>query len=325
MATKIIIDTDPGVDDAMAIQFALGSEEFEIVGLTTVFGNVDIDTVTTNALRLLHLANRNDIPVAKGASKPLNREFSGGVPFVHGNDGQGNTWKPVSPLFPIKSTAVEFIIETILKFPNEITIAAIGPLTNLALAIEQQPEIQNFVKEIVIMGGNAFCSGNATPAAEANILSDPEAADAVFGAAWPITMVGLDVTHKTILRKDVLSELSKFDSPINQQVTSAYIFYQDFFIKTNKIEGTYVHDSSVFAYLINKQLYKTIKCPIRVETIESISRGKTWPSLGESDHEEGDALVPWKNRPKINICVDVDSDGVLELLKNRLNPQSKII
>ena len=225
MARKIIIDTDPGVDDGMAIQLALGSKEFEILGLTTVFGNVDVGTATANALRLLHLANKATIPVAKGASDPINGKFNGGVPFVHGTDGQGNTWQPLSPLRPIKTTAAEFIIEKTLQFPKEVTIAAIGPLSNLALALQKKPEIQHLVKEIVIMGGNAFCSGNATPAAEANILSDPDAADIVLGAAWPVTMIGLDVTHKIVLHKDILAELSLFDSPINKQVTSSYIFY----------------------------------------------------------------------------------------------------
>ncbi|MCH7974244.1 MAG: nucleoside hydrolase [Bacteroidetes bacterium] len=318
MTRKLIIDTDPGVDDGMAIQLALNSKEFEILGLTTVFGNIDVNIATTNALRLLYLANKPTIPVAKGASKPLNREFSGGVPFVHGEDGQGNTWQPASPLLPINNPADEFIIEQILKFPNELTIAAIGPLTNIASALHRNPEIQDLVIEIVIMGGNAFCSGNATPAAEANILSDPEAADIVLGANWAITMVGLDVTHKIILHKDVLEEISLFDSSLNKQVTSAYIFYQDFFMKTNKIEGTYVHDSSVFAYLINKSLFKTLQFPIRVETTDCLSIGKTWPSLGESDYEEDEALKPWDNRPKINICVGVDNNAVVELLKSRL-------
>lgn len=315
---KLIIDTDPGVDDSMALQFALASKEFYILGITTVFGNVDIEQTTKNALRLLHLANRSDIPVAKGASKPVQGEFLGGVPFVHGYDGQGNTWKPAGPLKPIDIGAEEFIIEQVLRYPNQVSIAALGPLTNLARALDKEPKIQDKVKEIVFMGGNAFCSGNATPTAEANMLSDPEAADKVLGANWPMTMVGLDVTHKTLLSRDTLNRISLFRLPLNDFVMEAYQFYQDFFMKANKIDGTFVHDSSVIAYLIDRNLYKTVEYPVRVETQHSISRGKTWPSLGESDHEGAKALEPWRNRPKIKICLDVEDRKVIQLLVQRL-------
>lgn len=315
---KIIIDTDPGIDDSMAIQMALASKEFEILGLTTVFGNVDIHLATINALRLLDLANRPEIPVAKGASTPFKGKFMGGVPFVHGKDGQGNTWQPQSNISHVSIAADEFIIEQVLKFPNQVTIAALGPLTNLASALSKKPEIQNLVKEVVFMGGNAFCAGNATPAAEANMLSDPDAADMVLGASWPITMIGLDVTHKTILSKDILEKIAEFDSPLNNHVIKAYQFYLDFFMKVNKLDGTFIHDSSVFAYLINKALYKTVNYPVRVETQDGMSKGKTWPSIGESDHEEGKALQPWKNRPKVNICIDVEAQKVVDLIQSRL-------
>ena len=318
MKKKLIIDTDPGVDDAMAIQLALNSPEFEILGLTTVFGNVDIDLTTVNALRLIDLANKPVIPVAKGAAKPLFGEFKGGVPFVHGDDGQGNTFRPASHLQPIDISAEDFIIQQVLQFPNEVTIATLGPLTNLALALEKNPQIQHLVKEVIIMGGNAFCAGNATPVAEANILCDPEAADMVFGAAWPMTLIGLDVTHKVFLPMETLEEISKGSSPINQHVTASYLFYQDFFRKANKIEGSFIHDSSVIAYLLNQNFFKTISCPIRVETSDCISRGKTWPSLGDSDDETRNELNPWKNRPKVNIAVEVNGESIIELLKERL-------
>lgn len=318
LMSKLIIDTDPGVDDSMAIQFALASEEFEILGLTTVFGNVDVEKATINALRLLHLGGRPEIPVSKGAANPLRGKFMGGVPFVHGKDGQGNTWQPKSPLRPVSLPADEFIIEQIVRFPNQVTIAALGPLTNLASALRRKPEIQNKVKEIVLMGGNAFCSGNATPAAEANVLSDPHAADIVLGANWPVTMVGLDVTHKTILGKKTLEEISEFKSPLNNYVMDAYQFYQECFMRVNSVPGTFVHDSSVIAYLIDRSLYKTISFPVKIETQECISKGKVWPSLGDSDCEGGDALRPWQGRPTIDICVEVNSKGVVQLLKDHL-------
>jgi inosine-uridine nucleoside N-ribohydrolase len=317
MKRKIIIDTDPGVDDGMAIQIALNSEEFEIIGLTTVFGNVSVERATINALRLVHISGR-PIPVVKGAANPLKGKFNGGVPFVHGNDGQGNTWHEESPLSSLEISAFEFLEQQILLNKNEITIIAIGPLTNLALTLELNPSIAGLVKEIIIMGGNAFCSGNATPAAEANILSDPDAADLVLGAEWPITMVGLDVTHKVLMHNSLLNKIAEGDNPLNKYVASTFPFYRDFFMHTNKIEGIFVHDSSAIVYCLHREFFKTIACAVRVETSSSISRGKTWPSLGDSDHEEGEALIPWRGRPKVNICIDVDVEAVLKTILNRL-------
>lgn len=318
MRSKIIIDTDPGVDDGMAIQLALNSPEFEILGLTTVFGNASIEVTTTNALRLLDIANKREIPVHRGASKPLLRSFKGGVPQVHGKDGQGNTYRSQSQLKPNSLIAQDFMAEQIKKFPHEITIVAIGPLTNLALLIKENKEIEGLVKEVVIMGGNAFCAGNATPAAEANVLSDPEAADLVLGADWKVNMIGLDVTHKILMSSQQLDRIAEGKKKLNQYVASTFHFYRNFFKKVNKIDGIYIHDSTVIVYLLARELFELKSYPIKVETINSISLGKTWPSLGESDHEEGIELLPWKNRQKVNICVDVKSDSVLKFIEDRL-------
>jgi inosine-uridine nucleoside N-ribohydrolase len=310
---KIIIDTDPGVDDAMAIQLAINSDEFEILGLTTVFGNVSVDLATINALRLIDIAGQN-IPVSIGAAAPLKGEFMGGVPFVHGNDGQGNTWHKKSALLPIELSAAEFIVQQILKYPKQVTLIAIGPLTNLALALELNPSITASVQEVVMMGGNAFCPGNATPAAEANIFSDPDAADIVFGADWPVTMVGLDVTHKVFMHNSMLEKIAENKSPLNKYVASTVPFYRDFFVKTNKIEGIFVHDSSAIMYCLNPALFKTIQCPVRVETHDCISKGKSWPSSGDADQES----EPWQGRPDINICVEVNGDAIVAQITQRL-------
>ncbi|MEM8524488.1 MAG: nucleoside hydrolase [Bacteroidota bacterium] len=319
MPRKLIIDTDPGVDDALAIQLTINSPELELIGLTTIFGNVDVGLATENALRLLDLAGRSDIPVAKGAAKPLVDPFVGGAQFVHGEDGQGNTFRPKSANKTIELSAVDFIIEQVKKYPNEVTLAAVGPYTNLALALQKAPEIQQLVKEVILMGGNAFQEGNITPAAEANVYGDVHAADMVLGADWKITMIGLDVTHTIMLHEDRLAAIAKqSDTPLHQFVAEAYIFYQDFYKRVNKIEGSYIHDSSVIAYLINKNLFKSIQCPIRVETRDGMSKGKTWPSLGTSDDEGSKVLAPWQNRPKVNLCTAVDSEGVLRLLEERL-------
>jgi inosine-uridine nucleoside N-ribohydrolase len=318
MKHKIIFDTDPGVDDAMAIQFALNSPEIEILGLTTVYGNVDLEKTTANALRLLELAERTEIPVAKGADKPLTRSFGGGVPFVHGDDGQGNTNRPESSNVIHALEAHEFMAEQIKRLPNEITLVAVGPLTNLALFVQEYGELVDLVKEVIIMGGNAFCPGNATPAAEANILNDPEAADIVFGTNWKLSMIGLDVTHKVLLTSQRLAEIATGSSELNRFVAEATIFYLSFYQKNNKIDGIFVHDSSAVAYLLNRELFTVVQHPVKVETATSISFGKTWPLVEEVDFDERPALLPWQGRPNVTICIDVDAEAVLKLLTERL-------
>jgi inosine-uridine nucleoside N-ribohydrolase len=317
---KIIIDTDPGVDDAMAIQLAINSDEFEILGLTTVFGNVSVELATINALRLIHIANQN-IPVAVGAADPLRGKFEGGAPTVHGDDGQGNTWHKKSPLLPLQLSAAGFIAQQILKFPKQVTLIAIGPLTNLALALQLNPSIAELVNEVIIMGGNAFCPGNVTPAAEANIFSDPDAADMVFGTNWPVTMVGLDVTHKVFMHNSVLEKIAEHKTPLNKYVASTFPFYRDFFVKANKIEGIFVHDSTAIMYCLKPAFLKTIQCPVRVETHDGISKGKTWPSLGGADNESDVLLKAWNGRPNINVCVAVDGDAVIGSITQRLTKQ----
>jgi uridine nucleosidase len=181
MPRKVIIDTDPGVDDTMAIYFALKSPELELIGLTTIFGNVTTELATTNALRLMEIAGRTDIPVAKGSDDPIAVPYSGAVPFVHGDDGQGNVHLPPPTTQAVDQSAAQFIVEQIMSQPGEVTLIPVGPLTNIALALRLEPRIAQNVKEVVVMGGNALGPGNASPAAEANIRNDPEAADVVFG------------------------------------------------------------------------------------------------------------------------------------------------
>lgn len=323
MKRKIIIDTDPGVDDALAIQFALGAAPLEVIGLTTVFGNVPEELATANALRLLHLAGRGDIPVARGAANPLRGPFAGGVPFVHGDDGQGNTFAPESPLTALPQPAAGFLVEQVRAHPGEITLVAVGPLTNLAQALTLEPRLMHLVREVVIMGGNALCPGNATPAAEANVLSDPDAADLVLGAGWPLTMVGLDVTHQVNMRRNALDQLAGLSGPLSRHVSAAIPFYRDFFQRVNRTDGFYVHDSSAIAYLLAPELFGTEAWPVRVDASHGIGRGKTWPSLGDSDQEGADALLPWRDRPRINVCLRVDGPAVVDLILNTLRESNR--
>ena len=177
---KIIIDTDPGADDALAILFALQRPELEVFGLTSIFGNVPTDLAAQNALRLLTVAGRLDIPVAQGAAKPLSIPPASYAYWVHGDDGLGNLNLPLSKTQPIPQAAAQFIVDTVMAHPGEVTLVPIGPLTNLALALALEPRITGNVAGVVLMGGAARVNGNVNPAAEANIFHDPHAADAVF-------------------------------------------------------------------------------------------------------------------------------------------------
>lgn len=311
MPRKIIIDTDPGVDDAMAIFFALCSPELEVIGLTTIFGNVHTDLATQNALRLLEIAGRSSIPVAPGAAHPLTRPFEGAVPDVHGEDGQGNILLPAPKHTPIDLRAAAFIVETLRAHPGEITLAPIGPLTNIALALRLEPRIVDWVDEVVLMGGNALTPGNASPAAEANIRNDPEAADLVFGADWQVTMVGLDVTLKVHMTPADIAAYAEHSNPMSAHITRILPHYRSYFESNYDAEGIFVHDSSAIAYLIDPSLFKTEQWPIRVGTA-GLGRGKTWPAWGKR------LPPPWQNRPAVSVCVDVDGARLVQMETERL-------
>lgn len=311
MPRKIIIDTDPGVDDTMAIFFALRSPELDVIGLTTIFGNVHTDLATFNALRLMEIANRTDIPVARGSDNPLARLFKGPSPSVHGDDGQGNVHLPPPSTRRISGSAAKFIIDQVRKAPGQITLVAVGPLTNLALALRLDPNIMQNIQEVVLMGGNAMCLGNITPAAEANIYNDPEAADVVFSAHWPVTMVGLDVTHKLNMKPEHLNRYAQADNPLAQHIARIVPHYRRYAENAYQIQGIYVHDSAAIAYLIEPTLFQVERWPICVET-QGISRGKTWPSTEET------LIPPWEERRPANVCMKVDAERLLELELSRL-------
>ena len=310
---KIIIDTDPGIDDTMAIYFALNSPNLEVVGLTTVYGNTTNIQGTENALRILEISNNPNIPVHTGASKPLTTEYMGKGELVHGTDGQGNANLKKPTISSSNLNAVEFLKNQILEFPGEITLVPIGPLTNIAHLLLKYPEIDKEIKEIVLMGGNAISQGNASPAAEANIKNDPEAANIVFSASTPITMVGLDVTNKVYMDDVIISEITQSNSKESNHLQKILPHYVDFLTKFYDKKGMPVHDSSAIAYLVDNTLFKTTTYPIVVET-EGISRGKTW--MGTSKTE--DPNDPWANRNSVNICIEVEVKRTIELIKNTL-------
>lgn len=312
-ARRILIDTDPGIDDAMAIFYALASPELEVVGLTTVFGNADTPTGTANALRLLEIADRTDIPVAAGAVRPLAMEYRGPADFVHGADGQGNAGLPPPSTAPVPVDAAHFIVDAVMAAPGEITLVPLGPLTNVALAMLIEPRLGANLAGIVLMGGNGFSAGNASPTAEANIINDPEAADLVFGADCPIVMCGLDVTERTFLSDAQIEAIGRVGTPRAAHLARILPYYRDFYFERLGLEGIFVHDSTTISYLLAPELFGSVSMPIRVDTSHGISRGKTWPAHGRSDRE-----APWVGRRPVTILTEVDADAAVALELTRL-------
>lgn len=313
MPKKIIIDTDPGVDDAMAILLALKSPEIELVGLTTIFGNVYTPLATQNALRLVEFAGQPNIPVAHGAELPLLVPLDSVADFVHGIDGFGNVNLPLPRGQAVAKPAAQFIVETVMAQPGEITLVPIGPLTNLALALALEPRLAENVAEVVVMGGAATVNGNVSPAAEANIINDPHAADRVFTAGWPITMVGLDVTLQTIMTDDYMAALNASGSPTAQFIYSISRFYRDFHYNTHGLAGMHTHDPSAIAYVLDPNLFTTRRGPVRVVT-EGIAAGQTLLDRVQNWHQPN----PWTGQPAVNVCLGVDSERLLALYQQRI-------
>ncbi|MEZ5243994.1 MAG: nucleoside hydrolase [Acidimicrobiales bacterium] len=314
MTRRVLIDTDPGVDDAMAIIMALASPELDVVGLTTIFGNAATHVTTRNALTLVDVAGRPDIPVAAGASAPIAGTYLGPVPVVHGDNGLGDAVLPTPAGSIVAEPAADFIHTVAATDPGAVTLLALGPLTNLALALDRHPELPGLVHEVVVMGGNALVPGNATPVAEANINNDPEAADRVFGAPWKVTMVGLDVTHQVNMGGAAIERIAAGTSAGARLLAGAMPHYRRFYETRNGIDGIFVHDPSTVAFLLDPDAFTTHAWPLRVET-ESFSRGKTWPNMGDTDDETPPA---WKNRPPVHVCTAVDGPRVVDLVVERL-------
>lgn len=310
---KVIFDTDPGIDDAMALLFLHKSPQVELVGITTGPGNGTIDVTTRNAL---YLKERFGIsaPVARGAAGPLAGEAPPPAAFVHGQNALGDIPLPervTTP--PHELPAFRFIVETVRRNPGEISIVAVGRMTNLALALREDPEIVGLVEQVVIMGG-AFGyhghSGNVSPVSEANIHGDPLAADEVFAAAWPLTVVGLDVTKQTRMSNAYLRSLADENPKIGPFIWEITRFYEKFHISRGVLDGIYVHDSSAVAFLLDPSLFVTRTGPIRV-VMEGIAAGQTI--------QKADSLnlphAGWDGRPSHAICTDVDSPRLLALYR----------
>ena len=300
-AQKIIIDCDPGIDDAIAIILAMEYSKFEILGITTVFGNATVEQATENALKLVELSGKN-IPVHKGAERPLVIPLNNPPDFVHGTDGFGNTNQAKSSLQVASASAADFIVQTINGNPGEITILAIGRLTNLARALALDPGIAANIKDVVLMGGALHVPGNVTPVAEANISGDPHAADRVFRASWPVTMIGLDVTTKLIMNDKILDAVRRDSARYGDFIYDISRFYLNFHVSQEGLDGGfYVHDPSAVMYLISPSTFRTKKGPVRVITT-GIGIGQTIIATN-AHHLE---LEAWKDQPFVSVAIEVD-------------------
>jgi purine nucleosidase len=274
MSKRILFDTDPGIDDACAILLALASPELWVEGLSIVHGNCSMEQATVNALSVLELANAGHIPVARGCELPLVQP-SLLAPETHGETGLGYAQLPAPRLQPSLQHAVDFLIEKILDWPGEITLLAIGPLTNVALAIRQEPRIVQALKEIIIMGGALRHEGNSTALAEFNTDVDPHAAHIVYHAGIPTTLVPLDVTYQCILTPEDVDRLLKVDSPITKFVADATRFYMEFHDEYQQIAGCVINDPLALALAFAPELCTYQELPVDVDLSSGISLGKT--------------------------------------------------
>ena len=262
---KLIIDTDPGIDDAMAIQLAFAHPGIELIGLTAIFGNVPVEIASRNALRLVELAEAV-CPVATGAKAPLVQPPHPPADFVHGKEGFG-TMPPSDPLGrPVRASAAEFIVKQINAAPGEVWLCPIGPLTNIALALELDPGIVGKVAGVSVMGGAVYCPGNVTPWAEANIWNDPHAAEKVLTAAWPLTLVGLDVTEKTRAGPEDFAHLADKSPVIGGFLNEAVQFYFDWHRQKDVHDGCFLHDPSAVLAVVEPELFVTRDTPLKVVT-----------------------------------------------------------
>ena len=316
---KVIFDTDPGVDDAMALYYALAHPGVEVVGVTTTFGNVTVAQAAINALYLTAIAGY-EVPVTQGMAKPWVKTSEAPPDFIHGDDGLGNlvTRQPTTNRLDPRASA-QFIVDMARAQPGEITLVAVGPLGNLAMALQLAPELPELLQEVILMGGTVLEPGNVSPVAEANIWNDPHAADLVFGAGWKLTMVGLDVTHQLILPVTLFGHIAKHHAhAATDTLLHAVKFYADFYSDlyphVAKIHGCFGHDVLAFIYLTNPELFTLETGRVRV-AVEGLAQGQTilrrrhmnYPQIGWEAHV-----------PLTHVCMQLDAKGARQVLEDTL-------
>jgi inosine-uridine nucleoside N-ribohydrolase len=306
MPTPVILDCDPGHDDAIALLLALASPEVELLAVTTVAGNSTLERTTANALRVLDLAGRADIPVAAGADVPLVRPRVI-ADHVHGASGLDGPALPPPSREPSPLHAVELLAETLLAAPRPVTLVPTGPLTNVALLLAQHPEAAARIERVVLMGG-AIGEGNVTPAAEFNIWFDPEAAARVFASGLDVTMVGLDVTHKALLTPE-RGERLRVAGTVGRFVAELLDFFSRYHRDTYGWSGAPIHDAVAMAHVLRPDLLTTLHRNVEIDCASELCRGRTvvdrWARSG---------------RPaNAHVAVEIDAEAFLVLLEERLS------
>ena len=306
---KIIIDTDPGQDDAVAILLALASpEDVTVLGITAVAGNVSLDLTQKNARIICELAQKTDVPVFAGAKRPLERPLVT-AEHVHGKTGLDGPQLPDPTMTLQDQHAVDFIIQTLRAEPSgTITLCPLGPLTNIAAAFNQAPDIIERVQEVVLMGGAYFEVGNITPTAEFNIYVDPEAAEIVLKSGADITMIPLDVTHKALVTKNRNDRFRALETPVGVAVAEMTDFFERFDREKYGSDGAPLHDPTVIAYLINPKLFTGRYVNVEVETKSELTLGMTVADWWRVSNREPNAMF----------IGDLDADGFFDLLTERL-------
>ena len=306
MPQKIIFDTDLGIDDACAVLLALASPELSVEGLSIVHGNCAVEQATKNALSVLELAGANHIPVARGCDVPL---VSPPLlaPETHGESGLGYAKLPAPQTQPTVQHAIDFLIQKILSSPGEITLVAIGPLTNVALAIRQEPRIVNALKELIIMGGAIRHEGNTTALAEFNAYVDTHAAHIVFHAGIPTTLVPLDVTYQCVLTPDDVRNIREVESPITKFIEDSTRFYMEFHDEYQGIDGCVINDPLALALTFAPELCMYQELPVDIDIAPGISLGKT---IGDFYNYE-------KKPANMKVALGVEARGFIELFVER--------
>ena len=305
MKRPIIIDTDPGQDDALAILLALASEEVEVLAITTVAGNVPQPLVTTNALALLTLTDRTDIPVYRGCERPMLRPLYT-AEYVHGPTGVDGADLPDPAIQAEPGHAVDLIIEACLDAGDEpLTLCPMGPLTNIGMAIAKEPRVARSIREIVWMGGAFDEAGNTTPLAEFNAYVDPHAAHVVFTSGVPLTVFPLDVTHRALMTPQYVEELAASPSIVARAAAGMVRFYERHDVDKYDIPGAPMHDPCVIAYLVDPTLFTGAERTISVDHDRAASIGNT-SYVGEGEGA------------RATVMTDVDADAFFRMLVDRI-------
>jgi inosine-uridine nucleoside N-ribohydrolase len=302
--TRIILDTDPGHDDAIALLLALASPELEILGITTVSGNQTLEKTTANALKILEFVERTDVPVHAGAPRPLVRE-QWAAAYVHGESGLDGPDLQDPKTEPRKSHAIDFIAAQVEEHDG-VVLVPVGPLTYIGLLLAKDPEIESRFARVVLLGG-AIAEGNVTPAAEFNVWADPEAAHRVFTSGIDVTMVGLDVTHKALLLPEKVDELRR-TGRVGSLVAKLYDFYHERHVRMYGWEGSPVHDALAVAHVIRDDFVETEHRHVQVDIGPEPGRGRTYVDLWKRTGKE----------PNAHVGVDVDGPGFIQFLVQRL-------